>query len=114
MIKRNKTKHTVYLKFQITQHLREKILMENIKKYLGYGRVEEHTNAHAINFIITKFKDIEKIISLFNQYPLQSNKVQDFEDFKKIFIIMKNKHHLTNEGLNQIKIIKSNMNKSRL
>jgi hypothetical protein len=38
----------------------------------------------------------------------------DYEDFCKVAELMKNKAHLTQEGLNQILKIKDGMNKGRV
>ena len=40
-------------------------------------------------------------------------KVKDFEDFKYVSVLMKNKNHLTKEGLEEIRKIKSRMNTLR-
>lgn len=66
-----------------------------------------------VEFRVNSLLDIElKIIPLFTKYPLQGAKKLDFEDFVKIYIIMKNKKHLTFEGVNAIKLIQSGMNSS--
>lgn len=65
-------------------------------------------------FVVTLLADITgKIIPLFNEYPLMGNKRLDFLDFAKIAEIVKSKDHLTNEGLEKIKVINSNMNSRR-
>ena len=71
-------------------------------------------NISTIELEVTKLSDLtEIIIPLFSKYTLQGNKVNDFNDFKKVAIIMKNKSHLTLEGVEEIKLIKSGMNKGR-
>lgn len=63
---------------------------------------------------MTKFSDItEKIIPFFDKYPLRGSKAKDFSDFCKVVELMKKKAHLTDEGLNEIKKIKSGMNSLR-
>ena len=61
------------------------------------------------NFKILK----KKIIPFFNKYKIQGVKQLDFLDFCKIVELMKNKAHLTKEGLAQIRKIKAGMNKAR-
>jgi hypothetical protein len=57
------------------------------------------------------FADIfDKIIPLFEEYPLIGVKANDYEDFKKVAVLIKSKAHLTKEGLDQICLIKSGMN----
>ena len=66
------------------------------------------------NLQITKFNYIVNIIiPFFNQHPILGMKNLDFEDFKKVSDLMVNKSHLTEEGLNKILSIKSNMNMNR-
>ncbi len=100
--------------FQITQHSRDIELMNSIVAFLGCGRVEPHYQGSAVNFVVTKLSDIiEKIIPLFSKYPLIGSKAKDFSDFCKVVELMKNKSHLTTEGLDEINKIKSTMNRGR-
>jgi hypothetical protein len=50
-----------------------------------------------------------KIIPFFSKYPIKGIKSLDFSDFCKVAQKMENKDHLTEEGLNQIRLIKSGM-----
>jgi hypothetical protein len=69
----------------------------------------------AIYFIVTKFSDLEsKIIPFFAKYPLHGAKLADYVDFVKVAQLIKDKSHLTTEGLNPILKIKSGMNTGRL
>lgn len=81
--------------------------------YLNCGRISKRSNV--VDFIVKKFSDIElKIIPLFEIYcPLVGNKNLEFKDFCKALKIMKNKAHLTSEGLENIRKIKSGMNSKR-
>lgn len=112
---KSKTKigYAVGLKFQITQHIREIKLMESLVIYLNCGRVSKRSNV--VDFIVTKFSDIElKIIPLFETYcSLVGNKNLEFLDFCKAVKIMQDKGHLTLEGLEKIRKIKSGMNTKR-
>jgi hypothetical protein len=51
------------------------------------------------------------IIDHFDKYPLLTQKRTDFEFFKKIFIMMNNKEHVTLEGFREIIAIRSSLNK---
>ena len=102
----------VQLKFQITQHCRDRVLMDNIVKYLGCGYISERNDI--VDFHVTKFTDIiEKIIPFFAEYPILGVKMENYNDFKLVANLIQNNQHLTEEGLEKIKIIKSNMNSSR-
>jgi hypothetical protein len=101
----------VILKFQIAQHSRDSELMKSLVTNFECGRIELNLGRSAVYLVVTKFKDItEKIILFFDKYPLQGVKVLDFSDFKRVAELMKNKAHLTEQGLCQIRSIKSKMN----
>ena len=71
-------------------------------------------NREVIAFRVTKFHDItEKIIPLFQKYPIHGVKALDFADFCKVAKLMKDQKHLTKQGLEQIKKIKAGMNTGR-
>jgi hypothetical protein len=68
----------------------------------------------AVNFVVSRFSDItEKIIPFFDKYPLVGVKRLDYLDFVKVAELMKEKAHLTAEGLEQIRVIKAGMNRGR-
>lgn len=99
----------VELRFQITQHNRDALLMESLVKYLDCGKV--FRSREAVDFVVTKFSDItEKIIPFIEKYPIQGVKRENFEIFKIVAELIKNKEHLTLEGLKEIKELKSKMN----
>jgi hypothetical protein len=55
----------------------------------------------------------EKVVPLFQNIPLEGTKQKDFEDFCKAVEIMKQKGHLTNEGISLLYKLKIGMNKGR-
>ncbi|XWW92072.1 LAGLIDADG endonuclease (mitochondrion) [Cordyceps javanica] len=105
---------SVVLKFHIVQHSRDIELMEKLISSLGCGKIELLLKQSAVYFVVVKFQDIfDKIIPLFDKYPIRGVKALDYADFKKVINIMLNKEHLTEQGLYKIQSIKSNMNLSR-
>ena len=99
--------------FKITQHVRDADLLKEFISYFYCGYYKICTN-NAGDFIVTKFKDIHTIIiPFFNKYPLLGSKLKDFNDFVKVAELIKNKAHLTINGFEKIKQIKSGMNKGR-
>ena len=86
--------------------------MKSLVSYFGCGRYESF-NKDIGNFIITKFKDNLKIIPFFEKYPIIGVKAKDYQDFVSIIELMKNKVHLTTQGLEKIRLIQSGMNKRR-
>ena len=102
----------VRLEFRIVQHSKDEQLMRSLIQYWDCGNVYKFREA--IEFRIHKFSDITyKIIPFFNKYPIHGIKALDYADFVKAADIMKEKGHLTAEGLDQIRQIKAGMNKGR-
>ena len=63
---------------------------------------------------VGKFSDIiEKIIPFFQNYNILGEKAKDFNDWCIVADMIKNKLHLTEDGLEQIRKIKDQMNKGR-
>jgi hypothetical protein len=88
--------------------------MENLIDFLGCGLYHSYSNRDAAMFFVTNFSDITtKIILFFEKHQILGVKAKDFGDFKKVSVMMKNKEHLTSSGLEQIRQIKSGMNKGR-
>jgi hypothetical protein len=109
-----KDKINIGLKFSLSQHSRDEVLMSKFVEYLNCGRIYEASTRNEIYFLVSVYSDIvEKIIPLFKEYPLIGKK-KDYLDFFKVAELMKTKKHLTDEGLKEILIIKNNMNKSRI
>nr|QCW06910.1 hypothetical protein [Drechslerella brochopaga] len=107
-----KIKANVQLEFNITQHSRDYLLMKNLVEYLNCGKVYKKNNVS--NYRLSKLSNLtEKIIPFFEKYPLIGTKSNDFEDFCTVVEMMKEKKHLTLEGLEQIRKIKARMNTGR-
>ncbi len=108
-----KYKINIGLKFSLTQHSRDKVLISKFVEYLNCGRICEASTRYEIYFLVSVYSDIvEKILPLFKEYPLIGVKKKDCLDFFKVAELMKTKKHLTDEGLKEILIIKNNMNKN--
>lgn len=116
-ITKGKTKigYLVQINFNITQHIRDAGLFKIIQGWLGCGLIYEIHKESRVNLIITNLQDIINIlIPKLNQYPLQGIKRLNFEDFKLVVELIKKKEHLTLDGLNKIRLIKSGMNTGRV
>jgi hypothetical protein len=109
-----KVGEAIKLEFIIVQHSRDSKLMESLVSYFGCGRYVSYENKDLGEFIVTKFSDLtNKIIPFFNEYNIVGVKFKDFSDFNQVVELMKNKAHLTREGLEKIKKIKTEMNRGR-
>ena len=105
----------VKLLFVLTQHSRDEQLLKSFIIYLECGRLEKvKSRPDIVEFIVTKLDDIsQKIIPFFQKHKIQGVKYKDFDDWCKVAEMMKDKKHLTKEGLEQIRKIKSRMNTGR-
>jgi hypothetical protein len=74
-----------------------------------------YKNNNCFNLTIRKFADIDtKIIPFFLNYPIIGHKFLDFQDFCKVGYLLKEKKHLTIDGIKKINLIKSEMNTKRV
>lgn len=111
----SKLGYRVQLRFRVTQHNRDIQLMNKIVEYFNTGKVYNYNGRSAINITIVDFTAItEIIIPFFEKYPILGVKFYDYSDWCKIHNFMINKAHLTIDGINSIKLIKSGMNTGRL
>jgi hypothetical protein len=86
--------------------------MQSLIDYLGCGRLCRKRDVY--EFQVSKFSDtLPGIFTFFAKYPVLGMKAKDLEDFSFVAGLMRNKAHLTEQGLAKIKKIKEGMNKGR-
>lgn len=105
------TGYQVYITFIITQHIRDELLMKGLIDFFGYGRLSRKRDVY--EFQVSKFSDIERVLAFFEKYPILGEKAKDFSDFRIVAGLMKNRVHLTEEGVAKIRKIKEGMNRGR-
>ena len=64
----------------------------------------------SIQLQVQSIKEFQVLLDHFDKYPLITTKKADFELFKRVFILITNKEHLTPEGLRKIIAIRAAMN----
>ena len=106
----SKLKWRVSAYFSIHIHIKDIALLEQIRDTLGVGKVRKNSQTTAV-FRVDNIKELQIIIDHFNNYPLVSAKLPDFLLFEQCFNLIKEKKHLTQEGLEQILALKYNLNK---
>jgi hypothetical protein len=112
IVTQKKDKVRVYLRFTLTQHTRDNVLMKSLVEYLGCGRYIPTASRKEVYFTVSNQKDINNLLYtffffLFQKYPFLGSKQQDLWDFVKVSELLKSKAHLTEKGLELIKTIKS-------
>jgi hypothetical protein len=104
----------VGLRFKITQHSRDQELLNSFIQYLGCGQITKDSRSPVVEFLVTRLSDIDsKIVPFLDKCPLQGVKLADYLSFREVVQIMDNNGHLTSEGLEVIRKIKSEMNTLR-
>jgi len=79
---------------------------------LDCGNISRANNVSRLR--VTQFLDLtDKIIPFFKKYPIMGEKYLNFEDFCRVAELIKDKKHLTEKGLQEIRLIKAGMNTLR-
>lgn len=88
--------------------------MKALIEYLGCGRYYSKKKQDVGDIVVSGLSDITaKIIPFFEKYPIVGVKALDFVDFCKASKLIKDKAHLTESGLENIRLIKAGMNRGR-
>lgn len=107
--------YQVLLEFSIVQSNRDKTLLLALIDYFDCGIVKANDKVKSkYQFIVRNQKDLTNIIiPFFDKHPLLTQKQLDYLDFKLILEMMNRGEHLTENGLIEIRKIKSKMNRNR-
>lgn len=107
----------VQLQFHIKLNERDRELLENVCNTLNcravyYQKETRANHTQCFRYTVNSHRDIVGvIIPFFQQHPLQSaSKRSSFEIFCKIAQLVKQGQHLTKEGLEAIRALKTDMN----
>jgi hypothetical protein len=96
---KNNNKTEVRLNFQIDQKQNKLLIL--IKNYLG-GNIGYRKNQDNYYYGSTSFGSAKKVINYFDNFHLLSSKHVNYLKWRKAYIIVQNKEHLTNSGLERI------------
>lgn len=107
------TGYSVSLEFSITQHIRDTLMMQNLVSFFGFGYLAKD-GLTKYQLRVRNVEDLVKLFTLFDAYPLQSQKQLDALAFRQVLNLVLAKQHLTEEGLQQIRVIKASMNRARM
>jgi LAGLIDADG endonuclease len=89
--------YTVSLRFNITMHLRDSLLIKKIRSFFKNIGVYKESGSFCY-FDVNSVADLGLIIEHFIKYPLLSSKRNSFYIFKIISEIIKTKQHLSPQG----------------
>ena len=86
--------------------------MKSLIEFFNSGNIFKSKETYV--FEVTKFSNLtDKIVPFFKYYPILGTKFRYFNDWLQVIELMKNRAHLTKEGLEHIKLIKAGMNRGR-
>lgn len=107
--------YTCQPQFRVTQHERDLIILKRIIDSMGCGTmVKPSGDRDRYNISVANISDLVNIvIPLFEKHPLYGAKQEEFLDFCKGINIIKDKGHLTSEGLKALKKLVDAMNTHR-
>lgn len=99
----------IRLNFQIDQ--KDSYILELIKSFFG-GYIGYRSKINCYYYGTTSFVSAKKVINYFNTYHLLSTKYIAFLIWRKTYILIQNKDHLTDLGIQKIIKFKSKQNKN--
>lgn len=107
----------VYCRFHIAQHSKDLELMHLFIQFFNCGKVTVRSNTLTprCDFLVqdTSFL-LDKIINHFDLYPLLNLKQKDYLCFRQAILLIKERKHLTKQGLEKIQSLNLEMNSNRL
>lgn len=111
---RNKVGVGFQLVFQVSQHIRDQVLMKSFVNFFKCGNyVINSPNNWGYYQCIRLSENYSNIIPFFTQHSIRGSKAKDFLDWVKAAEIMNKGEHLTKEGSSEILNIKKGMNTGR-
>ena len=106
----NKSKPEISLNFQIDQKKEDILIL--ITKFLG-GNIGYRKSQDTYYYGSTSFGSAKNTIIYFDKFNLQSRKHISYLRWRKTYLLIQNKEHLTENGIKKIQEIVFNMNQRR-
>jgi len=105
--------YQVSLEFCISQHIRDRALLEKFIVFFGCGYVINESPTQ-LQFRIRDRADLATYLFPFlDSHPLLTMKSKDYADLKRVHSMLENRVHLTQAGLDEIRAIAGAMNRGR-
>jgi hypothetical protein len=103
--------YNIQVSFELGLNSKDKDLLEKIRNKFGAGNIFHNINDNTYKYKVSKINEINNIIiPHFKRYYLITQKRIDFELFSRIVEIIRNKEHLTTQGLQKIVNLKATLN----
>jgi len=102
----NRSKPEIRLNYQIDQKNNDILIL--IKEFFG-GNIGYRKSQDTYYYGSTSFGSARKVIKYFDEFHLQSSKYINYLKWRKAYILIQNKDHLTDQGIKQIIKLKNSM-----
>jgi len=96
--------------FTVVQHEVDQQVLYALKDYFGCGVVRKNHGTRLSYRVRGHENLLQKILPFFEKHQLKTRKRVDFAKFRKVVLLMEKKEHLTPDGLEKIRQIKTPMN----
>ena len=108
IVKRNiRPRSEIRLNYQIDQ--KKDSILKAIKSYLG-GNIGYRVLQDTYYYGSTSFGSAKNVINYFDKYHLQSKKHISYLRWRKTYVLIQDKQHLTEQGLSKIRLLKNLLN----
>lgn len=104
--KATRSKSEIRLNYQIDQ--KNKDILNLIKDYFG-GNIGYRKSQDTYYYGSTSFGSAKNVINYFDEYHLQSTKYINYLKWRKAYLLIQSKLHLTKQGINNILKLKDSM-----
>jgi len=94
----------------VVQHEIDQQVLYALKDYFGCGVVRKNHGTRLSYRVRGHENLLHKILPFFEKHQLKTRKRVDFAKFRKVVLLMEKKEHLTLDGLEKIRQIKTTMN----
>ena len=99
----------VRLNYQVDQKTNNILLL--IKQFFG-GNIGHRKSQNTYYYGSTSFGSAKKVIKYFDNFHLQSSKHNNYLKWRKAYIMVQAKDHLTEKGIDKIYKLKNSMNRN--
>ncbi len=102
--------YQVLPEFRVVQHERDMVVLYALKRFFR-GGVVRRNHGDRYELRVRKLSALADVVRFFEDHPLKTKKRVDFMKFRQIIRLMQEGAHLTTEGLEQIVVIATAMNR---
>ena len=105
----------VITEFRVSQNPQGKQILETFRERLGCGTIKLNHRLSLVDrtsvFVVRDQRDLlDKVVPFFERHPIQSDKRNQFDRFRAVLLMIRERKHLTREGLAEIVAIASEKN----